>query len=60
MTTHTNNCIEGKINVDAVGLTAGESESLSPYQSPDLFSRHTRECPEEMSAADFEIISWNT
>jgi hypothetical protein len=54
MTSYTNNYIESKMNVDAVGLTAGESDSLSPYQPPDLCSSLMREWPEEMSAADFE------
>jgi hypothetical protein len=56
MTTYTNNCIEGKINVDAVGLTAGESDSLSPYQSPDSSSGVRKEWPKVMSAAEYEDL----
>jgi hypothetical protein len=56
MATYTDNCIEGKLNEDAVGLTAGNSESISQYRSPDLSSRLMREWPKEMSAIEWEGI----
>jgi hypothetical protein len=54
MATYTDICIEGKLNEEAVGLTAGESGS--PYQSPDLSNRMKKEWPNEMPAAEYEDL----
>jgi hypothetical protein len=54
MATHSDVCIEGKLNEKAVGLTAGESDS--PYQSPDLSNRIKKEWPNKMSAAEYEDL----
>jgi hypothetical protein len=45
-----------KSNEDAVGLTARERDSLSPYQSPHLSNRIKKEWPKEMSAPEFEDL----
>jgi hypothetical protein len=57
MATYTNNCIEGKLNEDAVGFTAGERDSFSPYESPYLPDRIKKEWPKEMSAAEYEDLN---
>jgi hypothetical protein len=38
MATYTDNCIEGKVNEDAVGLTAGERDIKLPYHPPETSS----------------------
>jgi hypothetical protein len=52
MATYTDIYTEGKLNEEAVGLTAGESDST--YQSPDLSNtrRIKKKRPNEMSAAE--------
>jgi hypothetical protein len=56
MTTYTGNCIEGKIQEDVLEVTAGERDSDSPYQSPELPNGNTKETSKRMSASECNEI----
>jgi hypothetical protein len=52
MAKYTNISSKSNISDGDVGFMARERDSVSPYQSPDLLSGVTRECPEEIFAAE--------
>jgi hypothetical protein len=56
MAKHTYNWSKAELNENVSEFMAGERDSVSPYQSPDLSSRLMRERPEEISAAEYYDI----
>jgi hypothetical protein len=63
MTTHTNNCIEGKLNEDAVGLTAGEREIVCRHINKQIYQIELRENGQKkclLPSTEISSMSLNT